>query len=653
MNAITMAAKAVLCAAITMGSAAVAGCSSDSRPSDAASVGTVQIPLSTTVGTTTYRLEAVFTITGAQGSIVLTTQGDESALTASLPVGAYTLVITSFTLFKQDSSGAFHAVHASAVLTTQAFNIVANSTTSFTLHFVTDGTTVALQTGTVNFNIAVTEAGCTPIAVDATARTVQSARFFLDFSNGVPGNPEELNVLRWAGGENLVESFASDVCTANVVEFFGNSWAPPDPNMGGLVLVGSGSTGSWVQDGDSIVIDSVSSGCSASAAIPVETRYRFRKGIGADTIEVERQFDLDGVSLNRSFRPFMPRVSSAFNQVLHPNAAGTSLVSEDVFACPYGCELSDWDGSWFAYYASSGPYAGRGMIVRRAPSAVPVKLWIDNDAGITNTNTSGVLFVPPTGGYPQELSEKELFCFFDSGTWTPAQRAALTLPQGCTLDLECNAGGGGPHSNPPPHIDNLQIDPGTTITTCETATFTVSATAPDGEAITYSWPQYGPTRAPIVANDNQAVFGPALAGDYTLQVRVSDPEGNANYVGVTMHVTLDDACPPVVPDLATIPQLYCAGTCGNWGGGDGCQQEDADALCRLRTGDPNATAQSFTIATALPEPGVCCSPYPMRINGCVDIGAQPGIPFSVGVISWSLLDSHGPGSVVTDVVCQP
>jgi hypothetical protein len=120
-----------------------------------------------------------------------------------------------------------------------------------------------------------------------------------------------------------------------------------------------------------------------------------------------------------------------------------------------------------------------------------------------------------------------------------------------------------------------------------------------------------------------------------------------------MHVTLDDACPPVVPDLATIPQLYCEGTCGNWGGGDGCQQEDADALCRLRTGDPNATAQSFTITTALPEPGVCCSPYPTGMNGCVDIGPQPGIHFSVGVISWSLLDSHGPGSVVTDVVCLP
>jgi hypothetical protein len=70
------------------------------------------------------------------------------------------------------------------------------------------------------------------------------------------------------------------------------------------------------------------------------------------------------------------------------------------------------------------------VIVRRAPSAVPVSLWIDYDAGTTSASTSSVLFVPSTGGYPTELSEKELLCFFDAGTWSPDQQAALTLPQG-------------------------------------------------------------------------------------------------------------------------------------------------------------------------------------------------------------------------------
>ena len=36
-------------------------------------------------------------------------------------------------------------------------------------------------------------------------------------------------------------------------------------------------------------------------------------------------------------------------------------------------------------------------------------------------------------------------------------------------------------------------------------------------------------------------------------------------------------------DFTAVSQIYCAGTCGAWGGGNGCQQADADALCgRLR-----------------------------------------------------------------------
>jgi hypothetical protein len=433
-------ARAALYAAIALGAATVTACSSDPRSAETKNVGTITLPLSTTVGSSTYRLDAVFTITGDEGSISLTTKGDEQTLSTTLQTGAYDIVLESFTLSKDDGTGTFAAVPATVLTKSLPFTITAQATTTVAFHFLTEGATVVPGTGDLDVTFDVTEAGCTPISVDPTARTVTSARFFLDFSNAVANDPEDLDVIRWAGGANLVQSLAVDACTSNIVQYFGNSWAPPDPNAGGLVLVGSGSTGTWQQDGaDSIVIHSTSAGCSASETVPVETHYRFREGIGANTIEVERHFDLSGTSLDNPIRPFIPRLGYPFDRVLHPNAAGTSLLSEDVFACFYGCQIDDWDGSWFAYYASSGPFAGQGMIVRRQLSALPAKLLVDADGGAIYTNASSILLQQPAGGFPPTVTEKELFCFFDSQLWPQADQSALKLPDGCTLGLACNA----------------------------------------------------------------------------------------------------------------------------------------------------------------------------------------------------------------------
>jgi hypothetical protein len=762
MNAIAIATRAVLCGVLAIGITMATGCSSHDHSSDFQRFGSLTIPLLTTVGTNTYRLDAVFVISDAQGVVTtLTTSGDEPVLSTMLPPGSYSATIQSFTLSKKDdATGTFSPVTATVVASTEPFTVFNDSTTTVTFQFQTDGTAVSTGSGTVNIDFGVTETGaqctvlgpgcpdgfwcappaltgaplacipagttpigaacksplecvppstchdfgagpictalctpdefggpcatggscveadpsyglctpgtaCDPIGVDRVARTVQSGRFFLDFSNAVANNPEDLDVLRWAGaaqsgaagdfGPNLTTSYAIDACSSGNVAFFGNSLIPPDVDRGGQVLVGAGSTGTWEQDGASIVIHSTSAGCTGSVPAAVDTRYTFREGIGADTIEVERTFDFGQAGFSQQVRPFVPRLDEAnFDQVLHPDATGAMLITEAVSNCPYGCELSNWDGSWLAYYASSGSLAGLGMIMLRAPSALPAFLWIDYDSGFADTNSTSVV-LSPRGGFPQQATERELLCFFNAQTWTSAQRASLTLPPGCTLDLACAAGGSGPPPDGHPHVVDVQIDPGTTITTCQTATLTASVSNPGGLPFTYGWAEYGNNRAPLIPNGNQAVFGPGLAGDYFLSAYLAEPLGVfATFPVPTIHVTLDPACPPVVPDLATISQLYCEGTC-NWGGseGDGCHQEDADNLCRLRTGDPNATAQSFRITTALPEPGFCCSPYPTGTNGCVDIGPQPGIPVDVDAISWSLLDSHGPGDVVTDVVCQP
>lgn len=437
MNGMVLVGRAVVVALATLGVANVTACGGNDRSIGAAGVGVVRIPLSTTVGAREYRLDAVFTISGEQGPITLATRGNEPSLSTTLPTGAYEIVLESFTLSRDDGTGAFRPVEATVLEDRLPFTITSDATTAVAFHFSTDGQVVSPGTGDLDVTFDVTETGCRPITVDASSRTVRSDRFFLDFSDRRADNPEEVAVLQWKGSTNLTESWAIDACTSGVVAHFGNSLIPPDVQRGGAVLVGSGSTGSWKQEGASIAIRSLASGCAESVPVPVRTRYTFREGIGADTIEVERRFELGSTGLDAPFRPYVPRLAFAFDRVLYPNWTGSALVSENVFACPYGCQRTDWDGSWFAYVASSGPFAGQGMIVRRDPSALPADLWVDYDAGSTSTNSSSALLLRPEGGFPPAIVERNLLCFFDASSWSAAEQAALTLPEGCEFDLAC------------------------------------------------------------------------------------------------------------------------------------------------------------------------------------------------------------------------
>lgn len=110
-------------------------------------------------------------------------------------------------------------------------------------------------------------------------------------------------------------------------------------------------------------------------------------------------------------------------------------------------------------------------------------------------------------------------------------------------------------------------------------------------------------------------------------------------------------------DFAAINQLYCAGACGEtWGGGGGCQQQDADTLCKLRTGNPGSVATSFAVQPAATVPGICCPPPALSdpaMLGCVALGrfATRGVDISISVHNTNLRSTHGGGQVVTNVVC--
>lgn len=110
-------------------------------------------------------------------------------------------------------------------------------------------------------------------------------------------------------------------------------------------------------------------------------------------------------------------------------------------------------------------------------------------------------------------------------------------------------------------------------------------------------------------------------------------------------------------DFSNIAQLFCNRICGRiWGGGDGCQQEDADVLCKLKTGNPNSTAVGFAVGTTSSAPGICCpppaDPDPSQV-GCVELGVLDtrGVELPVFVHDTDLMTANGSGEVITDVQC--
>ena len=99
-------------------------------------------------------------------------------------------------------------------------------------------------------------------------------------------------------------------------------------------------------------------------------------------------------------------------------------------------------------------------------------------------------------------------------------------------------------------------------------------------------------------------------------------------------------------DFSRVRQLFCNGSC-SVSGERGCDQPDADLLCRLKTGNPNSMATSFSIAPALDESGFTCPGLGTRLPDLASRGVSVGVFFSEA----SLLATHGAGQSVTNVAC--
>jgi hypothetical protein len=263
--------------------------------------------------------------------------------------------------------------------------------------------------------------------IDPSTRTATAGNFEVQWSMS---DPEEIVSLSWMGSSNLTNTATNPNCpSGGDLEYFGNSWVSENEGTPSFVfssLVGFGTTGTWTTNGTKKVgIESSSSGCAASANLPISTDYQFFEGgPTANRIKVHRQIAFGSAPFAHDVRPYIPRLYplSTYTEVLHPDASGASLISEDASSCEVGCEITDWDQTWFAIH---DPTDGEGEIVRRA-STSPAALWVDQDDA-SETNSSSVLLLQPPGGFTGNVTEVEFLCFYDSDSWTPS----LTLPPGC------------------------------------------------------------------------------------------------------------------------------------------------------------------------------------------------------------------------------
>ena len=296
------------------------------------------------------------------------------------------------------------------------------------------------------------------VVIDPANRTVTTSSFSVAWSTS--NDTEAITSFIWNGGSNLTNTQGLGTCFPQFpgsVEYFGNSYAPPDPWAGGLVLVGGGTTtppgttawsGQILPSGTAqVVINSSSTDCPpSSAGINVQTTYNFVSPDDPTTTSfgVQRAFDFSTTTFAHDFQPYMARLSldEGFTEALYPDTSG-ALATINVYNCGFGCTGPDvipnatlltpsWDATqgWFAIH---NPTTLQGVVVARKPSVDPqgnpiaVQLWVDNDGG-TDTNVTSFLLMYPTGGFTGGLvTEIETLCFYDSSIWTPS----ITPPAAC------------------------------------------------------------------------------------------------------------------------------------------------------------------------------------------------------------------------------
>ncbi len=139
-------------------------------------------------------------------------------------------------------------------------------------------------------------------------------------------------------------------------------------------------------------------------------------------------------------------------------------------------------------------------------------------------------------------------------------------------------------------------------------------------------------------------------GDGVVQEQYEHCDGDTKLMGV--------GCKQCLFDFSAVPQMSCSKTC-SWAGAAGCDQEDANVYCKLRTGNKQSTATSFKLAAPTDAGGFPCSNPNAFLDP--DLRKLLGLLTEFGVLKpvyyqeTMIATTHGTAQVIqgSSLVCSP
>lgn len=277
----------------------------------------------------------------------------------------------------------------------------------------------------------------------AAGHVIVGSRLSVDFADPATGwtttDADRVDAIDWINSSGAhVSNFVSNggpLHCNDPQEFFGQAYGEPEGTSPLMIFGGSVSTWKSTKSSSGSTKTTVAK-CpdfGPPSALTASHYQVFGSKSKSNEMLVTRRF-LFGANTplfsGKGLRGYVPRLPiGVYNQVLIPNAAGTGINVVDARGCGGDCEITDWNGRWFA----DDDGAGNGMVVIRALSSTsPAYLTVNNDS-FSASNLSSIVLAQPASGWTSTLTEIEALCFYDLQSWPAAQRQALALPKGCAV----------------------------------------------------------------------------------------------------------------------------------------------------------------------------------------------------------------------------
>jgi hypothetical protein len=295
-----------------------------------------------------------------------------------------------------------------------------------------------------------------PLQATAAVHMMTNGRITIDFADPLYGggvDSDRIDLLLWIGSNgnstgNLVANSVSNATCGEPPAFFGQSYSDnTDASKGaaGPFFVTPGVQSSFAGNlaSTKTITNIQADQCLAAPQGykvtrldgTTETHYTLsRQANLVNAVRVSRTFFFRHNVPSNNFKVYIPRLNEAiYKTVIIPDSTG-ALNNYDPTTCPYGCDISNWNGIWFADDDGNG----NGLAVIRDISATaPALINMDYDAGdnphATAISGTSISLKVPAGGWTGKLTETEYLCFYDATSWPAANRSAGQLPTGCQV----------------------------------------------------------------------------------------------------------------------------------------------------------------------------------------------------------------------------